>query len=217
MRVRSLPVDERPRERLLSSGPEALSGTELLAILLRTGGGKRSVMELASHILEQYGGIAELCRVTPNELLSIPGVGKAKAAAILAAIELAKRIFGGQENKSQSSWEGRLQEWISRLGLEEREFVVAIYADDEEAFVGEDRLSYGGLDGAFIDVKYLLRRALRMGASKVILLHNHPDGALEASDEDIGLTKMLSQMMRLVGLEFLGHCIVAHGSYKWVK
>ncbi|HHV53031.1 MAG TPA: DNA repair protein RadC, partial [Synergistaceae bacterium] len=172
MRVRSLPVDERPRERLLSSGPEALSGTELLAILLRTGGGKRSVIELASHILEQYGGIAELCRVTPNELLSIPGVGKAKAAAILAAIELAKRIFSGQENKSQSSWEGRLQEWISRLGLEEREFVVAIYADDEEAFVGEDRLSYGGLDGAFIDVKYLLRRALRMGASKVILLHN---------------------------------------------
>jgi DNA repair protein RadC len=217
MRVRSLPADERPRERLLSSGPEALSGTELLAILLRTGDSKRGVMELASHVLEQCGGITGLCRATPNELLSIPGVGRAKAATLLAATELAKRVFGGQERKSTSSWEWRLHEWVSRLSLEDREFVVAIYADDDEAFVGDDRLSYGGVDGAFIDVKYLLRRALRMGASKVVLLHNHPDGALEASDEDMQLTKIISQMMHLVGLEFLGHCIVAQGSYKWVK
>lgn len=217
MKVRSLPADERPRERLFSLGPEALSGTELLAILLRTGNDKRSVMELASHILEQYGGIAGLCQVSPSELLSIPGVGEAKAAVLLAAIELARRISRGGGRESFSGWEERLQRWISRLSLEEREFVVAIYSDDEGMVMGDDRLSYGGLDGAFIDVKYLLRRALRVGASKIVLLHNHPNGVLKASDEDVRLTKMVSQMIRLVGLEFLGHCIVARGSYKWVK
>jgi DNA repair protein RadC len=210
-----------PRERLERSGPQSLSLAELLAILLRTGTRERNVLETASFLLNEFGSLQGLARVSFQEFLNIGGLGKAKAASLVAALELAKRLHGVEmasvESEKGETPRSCLARWGAMLADESREFIVAIFADSRNRVIMDERISWGGLDGAVLDMKYLLRKAVRLDASGVLLLHNHPDGSVNASVEDRLLTAHAERRLEALGIEFLGHYIAARGGCHEVR
>lgn len=216
-----VPEAEMPRERLERSGPQSLSLAELLAILLRTGTRERNVLETASFLLSEFGSLQGLARVSFQEFLSIGGLGKAKAASLVAALELAKRLHGVQrasgESEKGETPRSCLARWSATLANEPREFIVAVFADSRNRVIMDERISWGGLDGAVLDMKFLLRKAVRLDACGVLLLHNHPDGSVDASVEDRLLTAHAERRLEALGIDFLGHYIAAGGSFSEVR
>ncbi len=207
-----------PRERLFRNGASALSLPELLAILLRTGTGDRDVLEFARDLLASFGpcGLKGLFRATSQELMEIPGMGPAKVATLQTAFELARRLAAAEMSSDEDlkGWRDRVSWWARMLADDEREYIVALFVDSRGCFLGENRVSYGGLSGAFLDFSYLFRRALRVGASGMVLLHNHPDGSLSESAEDRSLTSSLERKLRLLDMELIEHFIVANGCFR---
>lgn len=212
MRLSDLPGEERPRERLRRNGPSSLSLAELLAILLRTGSRGKDVLELASDILREFGNARGLSRATEEEMLAIPGLGESKISVLLAALELGKRIISEKSEPEEGSpWEKRLSSLAAELAGEEREYIIAIHVRKNGTVIDTDFISYGGPDGAFLDVKYFLRRAVRLDSSGLVLLHNHPDGSLKPSREDRMLTDYLAGRTKMLDIRFIGHYVAAGG------
>lgn len=212
MRLATLPAEERPRERLRLRGPSSLSVPELIAILLGTGSRGKDVLELSSELLAEFGDVKGLARATGEELTSFPGLGEAKACVLLAALELAKRLGpGGTAPRPRDDWRRKVDEIAGDLADEDREFIFAIYVRGNGSVIHVDRLSFGGAEGAFLDVKYLLRRSVRMDSRGLVLVHNHPDGSLQPSNDDLKLTDFLSRRMKILDIDLLGHFVVANG------
>jgi DNA repair protein RadC len=211
MRVSQLPDEERPRERLLSKGPESLSVPELLAILLRTGTAGEGVLEYAASLLNRWGGLEGLCRARPSELMQEKGLKEAKVATISAVIELGRRIamVGAAD---RSSWNARIRELANETRFADREQIFAIFLDAREKVLDDEVISYGGQSGAYMDVSVFYRKAVRLNAHSVVLVHNHPDGSPFASREDVALTEHLRQGLKLLGIGLLGHYIAAGGT-----
>jgi len=218
VRCSSLPEQERPRERLFRRGAESLGLSELLAILLRTGTKERDVLELSGFIVEQFGGLSGLLRALPGEFLSISGCGEAKAALLAAAMEIARRAVEeeGGSSPPEQSWQARVASLARGIRYEEREFLWALFLDGGERILGEDRLSYGGLEGASLDVPLFLRKAVRLGAEEIVLLHNHPRGTTEPSREDMELTRYVADRLKVLGMRLKAHYILGNGSYEQV-
>lgn len=216
MRCSSLPERERPRERLFRLGPESLGLQELLAILLRTGTKAQDVLELSGSIMGQFGNLAGLLRASPEEFLGIPGCGSAKASLLAATMEIARRAMEEVAPASlpEDSWEARIGFLARRNRYEEREFLWAFFLDGSEKVLGEERLSYGGLEGACLDLPLFLRKAVRLGAEEVILLHNHPRGSTEPSREDLELTKYVADRLRVLEMRLKAHYILGNGMYE---
>lgn len=212
MTISSLPMGERPRERLLRMGAGSLSLQELLAVILRTGRKGTDVMEMATEVLREYPDERALSRATLPELRSFTGMGEAKAAAILAAVELGRRSWCECAGETGGTpWQSALKSLEKEMVREEREFILALFADREGRLLGTERISFGGLDGAFLDAPFLCRRAVRIGAEGVALVHNHPDGNATPSEEDRSLTAAFARQLKLLRVEFLGHFVVAGG------
>jgi len=210
MTISSLPSSERPRERLLRVGAGSLSLQELLAVILRTGRKGSDVMEIAAEVLREYPDERALSRATFAELRGFAGLGETKAAAILAAVELGRRSWCDEAGEAGGvHWQSALKSLEKALAREEREFILALFADREGKLLGKERVSFGGLDGAFLDAPFLCRRAIRIGAEGVALVHNHPDGNASPSEEDRSLTVAFARQLKLLGVEFLGHFVVA--------
>jgi DNA repair protein RadC len=216
MNLSSLPVKERPRERLLQLGPAALSLQELLAVLLRTGQRGSDVMSLAAEILREYPDERALARATAAELCAFPGLGEAKAASLLAAVELGRRSSCKGQDSGRGRWQDFLRTLEQTMSSEEREWIISLFTDREGRVLGSEKISFGGLDGAFLDAPYLCRRAVRIGAAGLVLIHNHPEGNPEPSEEDRSLTVAVSKQLKLLGIELIGHFVVAGGSSRSV-
>jgi len=214
MKLAALPGEERPRERLRRRGASSLSLAELLAVLLRTGSRSRDVLELASDLLKEFGNAKGLSRATEEEMLSFPGLGEAKACVLLAALELGKRIHSEKSEPEEGlPWEKRLSSLAAELSPEEREYIVGLHVRRNGTLITSDIISYGGPDGAFLDVKYLLRRAVRLDSWGLVLVHNHPDGTLSPSREDRMLTDYLAGRTKMLDIRFIGHYVVANGKH----
>ncbi len=212
MKLASLPREEMPRERIRLRGASALSVPELLAVLLRTGSRGKDVLELASELLHEFGGAKGLARATEEEMLAIPGLGDAKACVLLAALELGKRLEAARNTpQNGKDWRAGLDEIARDLAFEEREFIVGLHVRRNGSIIVMDRISFGGTEGAYLDVKYLLRRAVRMDSHGLVLVHNHPDGSLQPSREDRCLTDFLFRRTKILDIHFLGHFVVANG------
>ena len=216
MSLSNLPLGERPRERLFRIGPGSLSLQELLAVLLRTGQKGTDVMALAADLLKEYPDERALARTTAEELCGFSGLGTAKAATLLAAMELGRRSCCDEKRNEGPHWQSTLKGLEKSMIREEREFILALFTDREGRLVGSEKVSFGGLDGAFLDAPYLCRRAVRIGAAGVVLIHNHPDGDPKPSDEDRSLTAAVSRQLKLLGIELVGHFVVAGGTSRQV-
>lgn len=209
-------ASERPRERLVTCGPEALKTEELLAILFGTGREGCNVIEMSRELLNKYGSLKNLSRAHALELAgrscprdSVKGIGVAKAVTLLAALELGRRATS--EEGRCDDLKSRLDFWTMQLSADEREFIIAIYLDRKDVPIADERLSFGGVDGAVLDAPYLMRRAVRLNCAALALVHNHPDGDLTPSDDDLFLSRSVAQMLHVLQIGYYGHYIAGGG------
>lgn len=207
--MRDLPVAERPRERLLDQGSTALSDAELLAVLLRSGTPGKSANQLATEMLTEAGGLSGLARWGPRQVRR-PGVGPAKAATVLAGIELGRRLARARLPRRRPLQ--RPYEVVSYLTLRyqrrDQEVVGALFLDGRHRLLGERELYRGTLREASAEPREVLKESLLRGAAAVVLFHTHPSGDAEPSAADLAFTRRLVEAGRVVGVELVDHLIL---------
>lgn len=219
MLMKDIPFEERPRERLLQYGSDVLSHTELLAILLRTGTRHHSVMQLATEILTLSNGIHGLVDMTLGELMSIKGVGEAKAVQLLAGIELGTRLA---QRKAKDDVVIRKPEDAAQLMMNElrhlpKEHFVCLFLNTKNYVIAKETMSIGTLNATLVHPRDVFRSAIKHNSASFICLHNHPSGDPAPSQEDISLTARLVETGKLVGIELLDHIIIGDGHYVSLK
>ncbi|WKB52282.1 RadC family protein [Eleftheria terrae] len=213
MRLHELPLDARPREKLLALGPAALADAELLALLLRTGLPGCSVLQLAGQLLEDFGGIGGLLCAEPSALATIKGLGPAKRAELLAVSELARRALAEQLQARPAFECAEQVKHYLRLQLAARphEVFAVLFLDAQHRLLALEELFRGTLTEASVYPREVVKRALAHNAAAVILSHNHPSGIAEPSKADEYLTRSLSSALALIDVKVLDHIVVGHG------
>jgi len=209
------PETERPRERLLSKGPEALSDAHLLAILLRTGRRDSSAVQVALELLSRVGGIGGLAVCGIEELCTIPGIGPAKAAQLKAALALGRRSMAaplstGTRIRSSSEL---FQHFHPTLRDLKREVFKVVLLDAKNHVIKEVTVSEGSLTFSIVHPREVFALAVRESAAAIIVLHNHPSGDPTPSQEDRQLTDRLVAAGSLLGIRVLDHLIMGDGRY----
>jgi DNA repair protein RadC len=204
-----------PRERLERHGREALGDIELVTLLLGAGRGGDPARDIASRILKEQGGLLGLARCGPEELARTRGVGAAKAAALLAALEVGRRIATRRLERGAAirSPEDVFEHFHSTLRLATQERFLALLLDGRHRVCGETVVSQGTLTASLVHPREVFRPALRAGAAALILVHNHPSGDPSPSQEDRGITERLVRAGALLGVSVLDHVIVADRGY----
>ncbi len=216
-RVSEWPEYERPRERLAASGPRSLADSELLAILLRTGNRNESALALAKRLLTTFGGIPGLSRQLIADLSKVKGVGLAKGAQVLAALELGRRLAERSLVPEEVIRSGESVYRIlgSRLREERRESFWVLLLDQKHRLRKSERISEGTLSMTPVHPREAFSPAIRESAAAVIFVHNHPSGDPEPSTDDWNLTTRLVECGRLLGIRVLDHVVV--GDHAWVS
>lgn len=215
--IRELPESERPRERLLKQGSGALSDAELVAVLLRTGAAGLSVLQMATELLRETGGLSGLVSLTPD-LLRRHGLGPAKAATLLAAVEIAGRVAREQlDEREPLTRPAEVARYLHlRFWVRDQEVVGALFLDSRNRLLGDKELFRGTLDRAVADPREILKEALVRGAAAVILFHTHPSGDPTPSEPDVLFTRRLKEAAEVVGLRLADHMILGAAG-RWVS
>jgi DNA repair protein RadC len=213
--VKDMPPDEQPREKLQAHGPETLSNSELLAILLRTGTRRMNVIDTARSIIDLCGGLHGLARKNQKELCRVNGIGSVKAVTILAALELGRRLQTAavQEKVFFRSPDDVYAYFGPKMRDFRKEVFVVAFLNAAKRLVGYEKTSVGGMTATIVDPSEVMRQAILNEAHSVVLLHNHPSGNAAASQADIQLTKRLYEAGRLLGVTVEDHVIIAGYEY----
>ncbi|MDD9953462.1 MAG: DNA repair protein RadC [Candidatus Woesearchaeota archaeon] len=210
MRIKDMPLQNRPRERLLAHGAAALSDAELIAVILRTGNTGESVIDVANQILKKYS-VKQLAHCSLRELQKIKGVGPAKAAQLLAVFESQKRI---KEHITHVHTAKDVFQYMKPKFLHAtKETCYMIHVNLKRKILNTTKLSDGGSDTLVVDQQTVFRAALQEDAHSIILVHNHPSGDPTPSEEDRHVTKVLKTAGMLLGIYLLDHVIVGRRSY----
>ena len=208
-RITDLPLSERPREKLHALGAERLDTAELIAILLRTGTGGRSAIEIGRDLLAQFQTIERLAAASVEELSAIKGIGLAKAVQLKAAFALASRLPATREARpmlrTPRDVADRLREEMQHFEVEE--FHVLLL-DTKNRLIRDVKVSKGTLNASLVHPREVFREAIRAGAASVILVHNHPSGDPTPSGDDLRITRELVEAGRVLKIEVLDHIIV---------
>lgn len=214
--IKNWAEDDRPREKLLQKGKISLSDAELLAILIGSGSRNQSAVDLCKKILSGAGNsLAELGKLSIPQLTSYKGIGEAKAVSIIAALELGRRRRTEEalEKKKISSSTSVFELMQPIIGeLPHEEFWI-IYLNNSNKVIDQLQLSKGGITGTLVDVRLVLKKALEVGATAIILSHNHPSGNLSPSSADKQLTQKLKTAGESLDIKILDHIIVTEKSY----
>lgn len=219
--IKNWPEDERPREKLLQRGVGALSDAELIAIVLRTGDATtgQTALDLGREFLCRFGSLDELAQASVTEICALKGTGPAKAATILAAFELGRRLAGSQLRFGQDRFTAPEQiyhHYQQRLrGLRKEQFHILLL-DSKNRILREVLISEGSLTQSIVHPREVFTQAVRDSAAAVILVHNHPSGDPTPSREDREITRRLKEAGELLGIRVLDHVIVGdqtHASF----
>ncbi|MFN0157837.1 MAG: DNA repair protein RadC [Bacteroidota bacterium] len=210
-RIKDWPEDERPREKLLNKGPSMLSDAELLAIIIRTGFGKHTALDLARKVLTDERSLRSVAMKTPNELMRLKGIGKAKAVELLAAFEIGRRVEGTKDEEKVII---RAPEDVARLmgpKLRERttESFYVLLLDSMNGLKQTIELTSGTLNASLVHPREVFKTAIDHRAASVVVVHNHPSGNREPSREDIEITRQLKEAGTIVGIPLHDHIIIA--------
>jgi DNA repair protein RadC len=213
MTIRDWPDDERPREKLFGRGPNALSDAELLAVFLGSGLRGQSAVDLGRALLQRHGGLRALLDLAPMELQRERGLGPARSARLLAALELASRHLAADLARGEAlSDPTRAGHYFrSRLRGHPHEVFACLFLDTRHRAIAFEELFRGTIDGAEVHPREVVRRCLAHNAAAVILGHNHPSGVAEASAADRAITRRLSEALALIEVRVLDHFIVGDG------
>lgn len=215
LRMKDFPREERPRERLRRFGAERLSNKELLAILLRTGDHRESALSLAEKLLATFGSLTNLASASFEELTAIKGIGPAKAADIMAAFELAKRLaesrmeYHGVVNCPEDA----AQLVLGDLSFADKEHFMIIMLNTKNRVIAKKVVSIGHLQAALVHPREMFKEAIKRSSAALILVHNHPSGDVTPSKEDIATTKRLREAGDVLGIEVLDHIIVGDNRF----
>ena len=216
MDVKTLPHEERPRQKLLRYGVQALSDSELLAVIIQTGTKDRPVMELAEELTNIDGnGLAGLGRVLPEELSRKAGIGQAKSCQIAAAVELGKRI---SKKQGGQGYIVRTPEDAANILMEDMRYLThevfqVILLNTKGKVIGVEKVAVGDLNSAGIVGREVFSAAVRKSAYAMILSHNHPSGDPTPSREDIAVTDRMKEAGRLLGIVVSDHIVIGSGTY----
>jgi len=211
MSIADWPADDRPREKLLAKGPDALSDAELLAIFLRVGTSGKSAVDLARELIARCGSLSALCAAGEQSVCELPGMGRAKYAQLQAVLEMARRalkekISNGNALNSPSA----VREYLRlRLQALPHEVFVALFLDAQNRVLAIEELFRGTLTQTSVYPREVVKRALHHNAGATIFAHNHPSGVAEPSHADETLTQALKHALALVDIRVLDHFIVA--------
>jgi DNA repair protein RadC len=218
--VHDLPLGERPRERLLKLGGEALSAQEILALILGRGIKGESVMVTSQKLLSQFGNLKGVANASVEELTQIRGIGPAKAAQIKAALELSRRLEADSDEKPQprvKAPDDVVAVVRSQLKGKKKEHFLVLCLDTRNRLINCKPVSIGSLDTSVVHPREAFREAVSSCAASVIFAHNHPSGDPEPSKEDIELTKRLVKAGEIIGIDVLDHIVVCDKSYVSLK
>ena len=210
------PAHERPRERLIKVGPGNLSEVELLAIIISRGTKGIPVRQIAERLVNQFHSVAEVGRASVEELMLMPGIGKAKACQIVAAFELARRSDDTPCMKERADVsDPKEAARLARSSVKEwrKECFFTLYLDSRSRLIGQTEVSVGCLDTTLAHPREVFEKAIRAGAAAIVVVHNHPSGDPSPSDDDVRLTRRLSEAAKILGIRLLDHVIVTRDSF----
>ena len=213
--LRGLPAAERPRERLARQGPGGLAAAELIALVWGTGAAGRSALQLAEDTLTRYGAVGALARASATELAALPGIGEARAASLAAAFELGRRSLadwpaGRWTIRSPSDVAARL---LHEMGGLEREELRVLALNAKNVVQRVSQVYVGNVSASLVRVGELFRDAVRLDASGVVLVHNHPSGDPTPSADDLHLTAEAVAAGRLLDVDVLDHVVIGHDAW----
>ena len=210
MSIRHWPITERPREKLLQLGPQALSEAELLAILIRTGTRGSNALDVARELLVQFGSLRHLLTAEQHRACASPGLGPSRYAALQAALELARRHYQQLMTIGSVLSNPRATREFLRMRLRDlrHEVFCCVYLDNRNRVIAFEELFRGTIDGANVHPREVVKEALAHNAAAVILAHNHPSGIAEPSQADELITRRLKEALALVDIRVLDHLVV---------
>ena len=211
--IKELPAELRPRERLRTSGAGSLSTAELLALVLGTGTRQATALEVGATLLGRFRSVGGLAQATLEELVTLPGVGESKAARVLAALELARRLLEPPPQRRIIRSASDAAALCASMHTLDREHFRAILLNTRHEVLGVADVSIGGLASAPVHPREVFKEAIRHSAAGVIVVHNHPSGHPEPSRDDILITEQLRAAGRLMGIEVLDHIIIGERAF----
>jgi DNA repair protein RadC len=218
MKIKDLPDSSKPRERFLKHGKEALSDAELFAILLRTGYKGENVVEMSNRLIKEYG-LNNLFDCSLKELQKIKGIGQSKAMQILTIAELSKRHSQTKNQiKKITCAKDVFDCFYDKLKDEKQEFFYVLLLNNQNLIIEKEFISKGILDSAILHPREVFRPAIKNSCSKIILVHNHPSGDANPSNEDLEITRQLIDTGKMIDIKVLDHVIIGNKSYwSWVE
>ncbi len=213
MAITDWPVDERPREKLLQKGAQALSDAELLAIFLRTGIPGKTAVDMARDLLSAFKGLRPLLEASQSEFCAHLGLGPAKYTQLQAVLEMSRRHLDQALRKDDvfESPQQVQQFLLSSLRHKPHEVFACLFLDSRHRLIIYEELFHGSIDGASVYPREVVKKALSHNAAAVIFAHNHPSGVAEPSDADERITQRLSKALELIEVRVLDHFIVGDG------
>lgn len=217
--VQNLPQAERPRERMIAKGPDALSSQELLALIIGRGVAERSVLDIAQELLSDFGSLKNISMASCEQLCKIKGIGGAKATQIMSCFEICKRL---EEHEVQENKNTKIildsPEKIVKMGRrllkdKKKEYLICYPIDARNQVIKEEVISLGGLSSSSAHPREVFKQAILLSAASIVLIHNHPSGNPCPSGSDRQLTAQLAEAGSLIGIEVFDHIIIGRNSY----
>ena len=215
MKIKDLPKEERPRERLINYGVSNISNEELIAIILKTGTKDKSVKELASEVLVRIKSLKDLDTININSFKDITGLGYVKTIELMAAIELGKRIFYNRK-ELKTNYDNSDAIYLDNRYLfngKKQEYFYCLYLDNRNNLIERKLLFMGTINRSIVHPREIFKEAYLTSASKIVCIHNHPSGDVTPSVEDIRLTKSLIEIGKIQGITLTDHLIVSDNDY----
>ena len=213
-KIKEIPINERPRERLKEVGVENLSDKELISIILKTGTKEKNVSDLSLDILNKYS-LSDLKNISINNLIKIKGIGEVKAIELIAAIELGKRIFLKEKpNKKDLTSPEEIYKYTKYLFYDKKqEYFYALYFNNKQQLLKTKLLFIGTINQSITHPREVFKEAYLLSASSIICLHNHPSNDTTPSHADITFTKALIEIGKIQNIPILDHIIVGDDNY----
>ena len=214
--IKELPVSERPYEKFMTFGVDALSDADLLAVILKTGTKNKSSLDIAHSILQgHHGNLLNLYEVSFDEFLKIEGIGKIKAIQLKCIAELSKRIARTNSGYSLSldNPKSVAEYYMENLRHNKNEHFICAYFDIKNHFLGDCDLAVGSYNCAYVEEREILRIGLEKRASAIILIHNHPSGDCTPSQADVDMTEQIAQKVKYFGFNLRDHIIIGDNRY----
>jgi DNA repair protein RadC len=214
IRVRDLPLEEKPREKMLAQGAQALSIAELVAILMGVGTKKEEVMAMAQRILKEYGEVAMVNERNPQKLADALAIPLPKACQIVASFELGRRFFQKRAGRAVFiSTANQAFDYLSDMGHMNKEQLRGLYLNSRYQVIHEEVISVGSLTANIVHPREVFQPAIEHGAVAVILAHNHPSGSLEPTQADMEATERLVTAGNLLGIDLVDHLLIAGNEF----